>query len=68
MWPKDYYINCIGLRKFVLGLKGEHEWDLLGIHYANLFEWWKNVGILDILRKNTICTLKPAGKEKDSIF
>ena len=51
MWLKNYYINCIKLKKFVLGLKGEHKWDLLKIHYTNLFEWWKNVGILDIFKE-----------------
>ena len=36
--PSDYLVDCIGLRRLVLGLRREFKWDLLRIHYANLFK------------------------------
>ena len=41
----------MGLRKLILGLKGEIEWDLLRIHQADLFKWWKDTGISDIFKE-----------------
>ena len=35
----------------MLGLKGETKWDLLGIHYADLFKWSENVRILNIFKE-----------------
>jgi hypothetical protein len=49
--PSEYQVDRVGLRKLVLGSKGEREWDLLGIHHANLFKWWKDAGILGIFKE-----------------
>lgn len=49
--PSEYQVDRVGLRKLVLGSKGEREWDLLGIHHADLFKWWKDARILGIFKE-----------------
>ena len=49
--PRNYLVDHVGLRKLVLGLKGELKQDLLGIHYTNLFKQWEDIKILDIFKK-----------------
>lgn len=70
--PSDYPVDRVGLRKLVLGSKGELEWDLLGIHHADLFEWWEDVGILGIFKEEFNMYAhhlrKTAGEEKDGIL
>lgn len=62
----------MGLRKLVLGSKEELKWDLLGIHYADLFEWWEDVGILSIFKEEFNMYAhhlrKTAREEKDGIL
>ena len=56
----------------MLGLKGELEWDLLRIYYADLFEWWEDVKILNIFKEEfniyTHHLQKTTREEKDGIF
>jgi hypothetical protein len=70
--PINYPVDRVGLRKLVLGSKGELEWDLLGIHHADLFEWWEDVGILGIFKEEFNMYAhhlrKTAGEEKDGIL
>ena len=49
--PSNYLVDYIGLRKIILGLKGELKQDLLRIHYTNLFKQWIDAGILDIFKE-----------------
>ena len=49
--PKDYQVDYIGLKKLILGLKGEYKQDLFGIHHTNLFKQWEDVRILGIFKE-----------------
>ena len=70
--PSEYQVDHVGLRKLVLGSKGEREWDLLGIHHADLFEWWENTGILDIFKEEFSMYAhhlrKTTGEKEDGIL
>jgi hypothetical protein len=72
MRPSEYQVDSVGLRKLVLGSKGELEWDLLGIHHANLFEWWIDAGILDVFKEEFNMYAhhlrKTAGKDDSGIL
>ena len=56
----------------MLGLKGECKWDLFGIHYTNLFEWWEDVQILNIFKEEFNIYMhylqKTTREEIDGIF
>ena len=68
----NYLVDCVGLKKLILGLKGELKQDLLKIHYTDLFKQWENIKILNIFKKEfniyAYHLRKTAGEEKDSIF
>ena len=49
--PDNYLVDYIGLRKLILGLKKKLKWDLLGIHYTNLFKQQKDIKILGIFKE-----------------
>ena len=49
--PKDYQVDYIGLKKLVLGLKGEYKQDLFRIYYANLFKQQEDIKILNIFKE-----------------
>ena len=70
--PSDYLVDRVGLRKLMLGLKGELKQDLLGIHYADLFKWWEDIGILGIFKEEfniyAHYLRKTAREEKDGIL
>jgi hypothetical protein len=70
--PSNYQVDRMGLRKLILGSKGEIEWDSLGIHQADLFEWWKDAGILDIFKEEFNMYAhhlrKTAGEENSGIL
>ena len=70
--PSNYLVDYIGLRKLILGLKGELKQDLLGIHYADLFKQQEDVGILGIFKEEfniyTHHLRKTAREEKDGIL
>ena len=70
--PINYLVDRVGLRKLILGLKGELKQDLLGIHYADLFKWWEDVRILGIFKEEfniyAHYLQKTAREEKDSIL
>ena len=62
----------MGLKKLILGLKGELKWNLLRIHHTDLFKWWEDVRILDIFKEEFNIYIyhlqKTAGEEKNSIL
>ena len=70
--PSNYPLDYIGLRKLILGLKGEYKQDLLGIHYANLFKQWEDVRILGIFKEEfniyAHYLQKTTREEKDGIL
>ena len=49
--PSDYLVDCIGLRRLILGLRKELKWDLFRIYHTNLFKWWKDIRILGIFKE-----------------
>ena len=70
--PSNYLVDRVGLRKLMLGLKGELKQDLLRIHHANLFKWQEDIGILGIFKEEfnmyVYYLRKTAREEKDSIL
>ncbi len=70
--PSNYLVDYIGLRKLILGLKGELKQDLLRIYYTNLFKQQIDARILDIFKEEfniyTHYLYKTARKEDNGIL
>ena len=49
--PSNYLVDYIGLKKLILGSKGEFKQDLLKIYYTDLFKQQKDTRILDIFKE-----------------
>ena len=68
----DYLVDRVGLKRLVLGLRRELKWDLLRIHYADLFKWWEVIRILGIFKEEfniyAHYLRKTTREEKDSIL